>query len=596
MKDNWFFKLLIVSCSIWSATALNSAWRWECIGGFCQKRRINNSTETGAISLSVCQIFCSNNAALWPKPTGKVSVGNYLLPINANSIDIAGIAATAPSVSILRHAVQRLRQQTEQKGSAKARNKGGRAAFFYFDIADTSIVDPVLRIDESYSLFVSESSSGSLNVTIKAQNAFGARHAIETFGQLVVHDDLRDELVVPRDVEVEDAPVYTYRGLTLDTSRNFISVEAIKRNIDAMAASKLNRFHWHITDTHSFPFYSKSQPQLSKLGAYSPKKVYMPDQIEDIVEYARVRGVKVVPEFDAPAHVGEGWQDSGFVVCLNKQPWELYCVEPPCGQFDPTEDGLYDVLGDIYGDMFELFKPDIFHMGGDEISFSCWRSEEKILNWLNARGWNSSSEEENFTKLWNLFQTKAIAQLDFKAKTTLPIIMWTSELTRKENIQKYLPKDRYVIQVWTEGSDPQIKDLLDANYTLILSNYDALYLDCGFAGWVAGGNNWCSPYIGWQKVYSNSPYNISAGRTDQILGSSAALWTEQVDDSSVDGRFWPRAAALAEILWSEPKTTWREAEPRILIHRERLVRDTGVNAEALEPEWCLQNENNCPQN
>lgn len=86
-----------------------------------------------------------------------------------------------------------------------------------------------------------------------------------------------------------------------------------------------------------------------------------------IIEFAHVRGIRVLPEFDAPAHVGEGWQDTGVVACFNAQPWSQYCVEPPCGQLDPTKPELYDYLEGIYGDMIEIFKPDIFHMGGDEV-------------------------------------------------------------------------------------------------------------------------------------------------------------------------------------------------------------------------------------
>ena len=75
-----------------------------------------------------------------------------------------------------------------------------------------------------------------------------------------------------------------------------------------MSYDKLNVFHWHITDTHSFPMYSRRVPQLTLHGAYSPRKVYTPEDIKEIVEYAKVRGVRVLPEFDAPAHVGNGWQ------------------------------------------------------------------------------------------------------------------------------------------------------------------------------------------------------------------------------------------------------------------------------------------------
>lgn len=79
----------------------------------------------------------------------------------------------------------------------------------------------------------------------------------------------------------------------------------------------------------------------------------------------------------------------------------------------------------------------------------------------------------------------------------------------------------------------------------------------------------------------------------QVLGAEATFWTEQADSTSLDSRLWPRASAMAEVLWSEPESTWRAAQSRFLVHRERLVR-LGVQADALEPEWCTQYEENCP--
>lgn len=86
--------------------------------------------------------------------------------------------------------------------------------------------------------------------------------------------------------------------------------------------------------------------------------------------------------------------------------------------------------------------------------------------------------------------------------------------------------------------------------------------------------------------------NSSGDKKNQVLGSEATLWTEQVDSAAVDSRLWPRAAAMAEVLWSEPKTGWAEAEDRFLIHRERLV-TLGLGADAIEPEWCLQHKEHC---
>lgn len=150
------------------------------------------------------------------------------------------------------------------------------------------------------------------------------------------------------------------------------------------------------------------------------------------------------------------------------------------------------------------------------------------------------------------------------------------------------------LQVWTTGNDPKVKALLQRGYKLIMSNYDALYLDCGFGAWVTEGNNWCSPYIGWEKVYKNSLTGFGE-YNKQFYGAEAALWSEQADHHTLDGRIWPRLSALGERLWSNPSTSWREAESRMLIHRERLV-ENGIAAESLQPQWCLQHEGECPIN
>lgn len=116
--------------------------------------------------------------------------------------------------------------------------------------------------------------------------------------------------------------------------------------------------------------------------------MYKPSDIQDLVKYAKLRGVTIVPEFDAPAHVGEGWQwtPEELVVCLNGKPWERYCVEPPCGQFDPTKELLYKLLYAIYRDMFDLFSvKSFFHLGGDEINFKCWRSVQHIIFWMKEK-------------------------------------------------------------------------------------------------------------------------------------------------------------------------------------------------------------------
>ena len=110
-------------------------------------------------------------------------------------------------------------------------------------------------------------------VSIYANNFFGARHALETLSQLTAYHKGYNSIQIIDDVSIDDKPAYPYRGVLLDTSRNYYSVDSIKRVIKAMSYNKLNTFHWHLTDTHSFPLYIEGIPELTEYGAYSRTKV-----------------------------------------------------------------------------------------------------------------------------------------------------------------------------------------------------------------------------------------------------------------------------------------------------------------------------------
>lgn len=173
----------------------------------------------------------------------------------------------------------------------------------------------------------------------------------------------------------------------------------------------------------------------------------------------------LLPEFDGPAHVGEGWQNTNVTTCFDLEPWELYCTEPPCGQFDPTKDHLYDILEDIYREMYNAFgKPDRFHMGGDEVREECWKTSDDIREWIQARGLNR--DRNGFMELWGYFQRNALARMDKVTAKNLPIILWTSRLTSKDFVEKYLDKQRYIIQVKWES----LINLIEIKVFLHLTN------------------------------------------------------------------------------------------------------------------------------
>lgn len=324
---------------------MSSPWSWECKNERCIKKEIQKGEEEKAVSLEACQMYCSKSSGLWPKPTGTVDISSHLVPVDPSQIEINSRrtgSLTSKAAKLFKEEI--VSRVATTRDSSKCDGKPLSINIF---LTEPDVDKLTLETDESYHLVLGPDDRGKVQVNITAPTFFGSKYALETLGQLIIYDDLRNKLMVPLNVNITDKPAFPYRGILLDTSRNYISVDVIKKTLNGMAASKLNTFHWHITDSHSFPYVSKSRPELSLYGAYSPKKVYTDKDIEDIIDFAKTRGIRVMPEFDAPAHVGEGWQKTGYVICLNAQPWGSYCVEPPCGQFDVTKDGLYDVLEGI---------------------------------------------------------------------------------------------------------------------------------------------------------------------------------------------------------------------------------------------------------
>ncbi len=153
---------------------------------------------------------------------------------------------------------------------------------------------PTLGEDESYTLDVS-----GAEARIQAATAEGAIHGLATFAQLIQPGP--DGFQVAG-VHIEDRPRFPWRGLMLDVCRHWMPVEVVKRNLDAMAAVKLNVLHWHLSEDQGFRVESKRFPRLHELG--SNGDYYTQDQIRDIVAYARDRGIRVIPEFDVPGHSG----------------------------------------------------------------------------------------------------------------------------------------------------------------------------------------------------------------------------------------------------------------------------------------------------
>jgi len=628
--------------------SLPSPWSYQCdrsntshtttghiIPAFC--RKVPSSADEKVQGLAACKMTCGAEGMLWPAPSGTTQLSQELVHFLPADFRLVTVAASGEEVSKMVHKYADVMKEhlfmmsPDYEGGYKdpfpRSSFVPRVSVSLAVAVESEEVRLTTDTDESYTITVEKMaaqahqqppagenrcreelevkySEENIHVTIAAPTYYGARHAMETLSQMISYDDLSDTLQIYTSAMVEDKPSFKHRGLLLDTSRNFMSKAVIKQIIRGMSYDKLNVFHWHITDTHSFPFYSRRVPQLTLHGAYSPRQVYTPEDVREIVEFARLRGVRVLPEFDAPAHVGNGWQwgeaegKGRLAVCVNQEPWQEFCVEPPCGQLNPVNPHVYTTLAKLYQDFMELFDTDMFHMGGDEVNLNCWNSSQEVRDVLEREG--KLGTEEELLALWKNFQEQAAEKVYEAAGRKLPLILWTNSLTEQGRVDRFLSNKDYVIQIWTTGENEVIKELIDKDYNVIFSNYDAWYLDCGYSAWVGAGNNWCSPYKGWQKIYENSPRAIYRGQggtregEEKILGGEAAMWSEQVDSAAVQHKLWPRVSALGERLWSDPEPGmgWEQAEIRMINHRARLVQ-RGILADALQPEWCHQNEASC---
>lgn len=231
---------------------------------------------------------------------------------------------------------------------------------------------PLPDSDESYKLTVDAS-----GVNIIANTRFGALRAMETLLQLIQNG--AENTSIPW-VSIDDSPRFPWRGLLLDSARHFIPLEDIKRQIDGMAAAKLNVLHWHLTDDQGWRFTSKRYPKLTQLA--SDGLFYTPEQMRDVVRYATARGIRVVPEIDMPGHA------SAIAVAYPELmsapgPYEMerhWGVLKPV--LDPTKEATYTFADAMVSELAAIFPDPYLHIGGDEVDDSQWKNSTVIQQFM----------------------------------------------------------------------------------------------------------------------------------------------------------------------------------------------------------------------
>jgi hexosaminidase len=372
---------------------------------------------------------------------------------------------------------------------------------------------PALGEDESYTLDVS-----ATEARLRAATADGAIHGLATLAQLIQPGP--DGFQVAG-VHIEDRPRFPWRGLMMDVCRHWMPVEVVKRNLDAMAAVKLNVLHWHLSEDEGFRVESLRYPRLQQMG--SNGDYYTQEQIRDIVAYARDRGIRVIPEFDVPGHSG-AWFPGYPELAAAPGPFTL--GGRGGSEMDPSKESTYAFLDGFIGEMAQLFPDPYYHIGGDEV---------------NPRAWNQSAAIQAFAKEHGLKDAPAI-QVYFNQRLLKIVQKYGKTMVGWDEILvPGLPTDA-VIQSWR--GQKSLSEAASKGYRGILSW--GYYLD----HLSPASLHYAVDPLGGPDAASLTPEQAS-----RIMGGEACMWAELVGPETVDSRIWPRTAAIAERLWSSKDIT-----------------------------------------
>lgn len=391
-------------------------------------------------------------------------------------------------------------------------------------------IEPKMGMDESYKVSVS-----SDKIMIDAATDIGAIRGLETLYQMIVSNS--KGYYCPA-AEISDSPRFKWRGLMIDVARHFIPIDVLLRNIDAMAAVKMNVLHLHLSDDEGFRVESKVYPKLQQNG--SNGMYYTQAQITAMVQYAHNRGIIVIPEFDLPGHCTSILAGYPFLASYpsNYKPAKRYNIdtvknmnpskimkiitEGATPTINPARETTYIFFDRLFKEMTSLFPDAYLHIGADENNGAAWKQNPEIVAFMKKKNLKNTDElQAYFVKRMYTIAKKYHKQL----------IGW------EEAFNPALPQD-VIVQKWkaTAPGDKLISNIIQHNNQVVVSS--GFYLDMYFPAYI-------------HYLTDPIPANVSASDAEKgILGAEVAMWTELVNAENEEIRVWPRAAAIAERLWS----------------------------------------------
>ena len=433
---------------------------------------------------------------------------------------------------------------------------------------------------ESYTLEISRK-----GVKILAADDAGEFYARQSLEQMIRAAKESNGQVSLQCQIIEDCPRFPYRGLHIDVSRHFFSIDFIKKQVDAMAMFKMNRLHLHLTDAAGWRMEIESWPRLTGYAAWRPEAnwkawwngdrayveegtpgayggYYTKEELKSLVEYAAERHITVIPEIEMPGHSEEVLAAYPEVGCGgNPETHADLCI---------GKEVTFKMLEDILDEVIEVFPSEYIHIGGDEAGKQAWKTCPDCRRRMKEEGL------ENVDELQSYMIRRIEKYVNSKGRK---IIGWD------EILEGGVSKTATVMS-WrgTEGGISAMNmgnDVImcPGSYCYLDKAQDAPFLEPESIG----------GYLPLEKVFGYEPVEPTMPQKglDRLLGVQANLWTEYVPtESHAEHMLWPRAAAIAEIGWSPAgsKSDYQDFRRRALIAMNAL-RDNGYAVFDLENEY-----------
>ena len=439
--------------------------------------------------------------------------------------------------------------------------------------------------DEGYALTVT-----AKKVTINANTPKGLFYGVQSFIQLFPPEIESKELVttckwqIPA-VEIADYPRMSWRGLMLDVSRHFFTVDEVKQYIDAMVRYKYNMLHWHLTDDEGWRVKIESLPKLTEVGAWRVEKTgtfgnfsaplpdepktyggfYTHEDIKQIVNYAKERFVDVLPEIDVPGHSLAAVASYPELSCTaGADKYTVHAGEtfmdwshgaPPIAFVDntlcPANEKVYEFLDKVMTEVAQLFPFPYIHVGGDEAPHNFWKQSQQVQELMQSEGLTTYPQLQSYfeKRLEKIIQTKGKKMMGWDEILEGGITPTTTLMSWRGT--------KYGIEASQSG------------HYVVMSPNSNVYID------LMQGDASTEPlvygYLRLNKSYQFDP--VPAGADAKfILGGQANLWTEQIYNiRQAEYMTWPRGFAVAESVWSpKEKKNWNDFIQRTENHFKRL--------------------------